>query len=160
LPPSNSSDVSWGALSSEFSEFCASLIAAQAEFLVVGAYAVAFHGAPRFTGDFDVLVRPTAENGDRVLRALAIFGFPTSRLTPESFLNSATLVEMGLPPLQIHLMTSISGVTWEEAWAGRSSIRLGSSDVAVIGRVELLRNKRAAGRSKDLADLEALGGSA
>jgi hypothetical protein len=158
LPPSNSSDDRWADLTSEFSAFCESLLAVRAEFLVVGAYAVALHGAPRFTGDFDILVRPSLENGERVLNAIAGFGFPTSPLDPGDFLNPATLIEMGVPPLQIHLMTSISGVGWDEAWAGRSSVRLGSQDVAVIGRRELLRNKRAAGRAKDLADVEALEG--
>jgi len=158
LPPSNSSDDRWQELADEFSEFCASLLAVDAEFLVVGAYAVALHGAPRFTGDFDILVRPTTENGTRVLAAIAAFGFPIEPLTPAAFLDPATLVEMGLPPLQIHVMTGISGVGWDEAWAGRTMARFGESTVAVIGRRELLANKKAAGRAKDLADIEALEG--
>lgn len=158
MPPSHSSDDRSLELADEFSEFCASLAAADAEFLLVGAYAVAAHGAPRFTGDFDLLVRPTSENGTRVLAAIAAFGFPIGPLTPESFVQPATLVEMGVPPLQIHVMTSISGVSWEEAWAGRTPVRFGGTEVAVIGRRELLQNKKAAGRPKDLADVEALDG--
>lgn len=158
MPPSNISGDRWLELADEFSEFCASLAAADAEFLLVGAYAVAAHGAPRFTGDFDLLVRPTTDNGTRVISAIAAFGFPTGPLTPESFVEPATLVEMGVPPLQIHVMTSISGVSWDEAWAGRMLVRFGGTPVAVIGRRELLRNKKSAGRAKDLADLEALDG--
>jgi hypothetical protein len=158
LPPLPSSDDKSPPLADEFREFCASLVEADVEFLLVGAYAVAAHGAPRFTGDFDVLVRPTVENGARLLSALRAFGFPTGPLGPESFEDPATLVEMGVPPLQVHVMTSISGVTWEEAWAGRMEVLFGGVRVPVIGRHELLRNKRAAGRAKDLADLEALEG--
>jgi hypothetical protein len=158
LPPSLPSDDRSLELADEFSEFCASLVAADVEFLLVGAYAVALHGAPRFTGDFDVLVRPTVANGRKVLAAIEAFGFPIDPLGDESFADPATLVEMGVPPLQIHVMTSISGVTWDEAWSGRTVVRLGAQDVPVIGRHELLANKRAAGRPKDLADIDALDG--
>lgn len=158
MPPSPPSDDRSLELADEFSEFCASLAAADAEFLLVGAYAVALHGAPRFTGDFDVLVRPTPANGLKVLAAIEAFGFPAAPLRPESFADPSMLVEMGVPPLQIHVMTSISGVTWDQAWTGRSVARLGTLDVPVIGRRELLANKRAAGRPKDLADIDALDG--
>jgi hypothetical protein len=157
LPPSNASDDTSLPLAPDYSAFCALLIAHHAEFLVVGAYAVAFHGAPRFTGDFDILVRPTAENGERVLAAIAAFGFPTDALSQRDFENPVKLIEMGVPPVQLHLMTSISGLTWEEAWSGRATARIGDLELSVIGRRALVKNKRAAGRLKDLADVEALG---
>ena len=158
MPPLPSSDNKSLPLADEFREFCASLVAADVEFLLVGAYAVAAHGAPRFTGDFDLLVRPTAENGSKLLSAIRAFGFPTGPLEAHSFEDPATLVEMGVPPLQVHVMTSISGVTWDEAWEGRLEVTFGGVRVPVLGRHELLRNKRAAGRAKDLADIDALEG--
>ena len=143
-------------LAPDFNEFFASLIASRVEFVVVGAYALAVHGAPRFTGDIDVLIRPTVENGGRFLDALRDFGFPTGPLTPESVVHPDRLIEMGVVPVQIRVMSSISGVAWDEVWRGRLTGVAGDHEVAFIGRDELLRNKRAAGRPKDLADVEAL----
>lgn len=145
-------------LAPDFNAFFASLTANDVEFVVVGAYALAFHGAPRFTGDLDVLVRPTAENAGRLLAALEQFGFPALQLRPEELIAPDTLIQMGVEPIQIHVMTTISGVSWNEVWSGRVSGRAGDHDVSFIGRQEFLRNKRAAGRAKDLADIDALGG--
>jgi hypothetical protein len=143
-------------LAPDFDEFCGSLIAHGVEFVVVGAYALAFHGAPRFTGDLDVLVRPTLENGRRLLDAIAAFGFPIGPLSPDDIASGLKVIEMGVPPVQLHVMSHIDGVTWDDAWTGRESGQLGSHEVAFIGREAFLRNKRAAGRPKDLADIEAL----
>ncbi len=147
-------------LAPDFDEFFGSLIASGVEFLVVGAYALAFHGAPRFTGDIDVFVRPTPENGERLLAALEAFGFPVSGLTAADLIDPARVLQMGVEPVQIHVMSDISGVAWDDAWAGRAVGRCGSHDLPFIGRSEFIRNKRAAGRLKDLADIEALGGEA
>ncbi|MEO8482591.1 MAG: hypothetical protein ABI634_10305 [Acidobacteriota bacterium] len=114
------------------------------------------HGAPRFTGDLDILVRPTLDNGRRLLSAIAAFGFPTTTLTPDDVVAGNKVVEMGVVPVQIHVMSQIDGVTWEEVWQSRAAGTLGSRTVAFIGREVYLRNKRAAGRAKDLADIEAL----
>ena len=143
-------------LAPDFNEFCALLTAHAVEFVVVGAHALAFHGAPRFTGDLDILVRPTEENGRRVLLAVADFGFPTAPLTAADIANGHKVIEMGVEPVQIHVMSQIDGVAWDEVWAGRQLGPLGSHSVAFIGREAFLRNKRAAGRPKDLADVEAL----
>lgn len=143
-------------LAPDFNEFCALLSAHAVEFVIVGAHALAFHGAPRFTGDLDILVRPTEENGRRVLLAIAGFGFPTSPLTAADIAVGRKVIEMGVEPVQIHVMSQIDGVAWDEVWAGRQLGPLGSRSVAFIGREALLRNKRAAGRPKDLADVEAL----
>lgn len=145
-------------LAPDFNEFFASLIAHGVEFVVVGAHALAFHGAPRFTGDLDVLIRPTTENGARLIAALNDFGFPTDALTPESVVAPERLLQMGIEPVQIHVMSDISGVDWDSVWAGRVLGRAGDHEVAFIGRREFLRNKIAAGRPKDLADIEAIGG--
>jgi len=144
-------------LAPDFSEFFELLDAEHAEYLVVGAYALALHGAPRFTGYIDVLIRPTVDNAARVLAAIAAFGFPVAPLTPERLCEQDALVEMGVPPVQIHVMTAISGVSWESAWAGRVEHDAAGRRIPFIGRRELLVNKRAAGRAKDLADIEALG---
>lgn len=143
-------------LAPDFDEFCASLTARGVEFLVVGAYAVAYHGAPPFTGDLDVLVRPTVENGRRLIAAIREFGFPTDAIDPDQVASGRKVIQMGVAPVQIHIMSALSGVTWDDVWAGRVTGRFGDRDVPFMGRAELLRNKRAAGRLKDLADVEAL----
>ena len=143
-------------LAPDFDEFCALLTAHRVEFVIVGAHALAFHGAPRFTGDLDILVRPTEENGRRLVAAIADFGFPTARLAAADFLGSTKVVEMGVAPVQIHVMSQIDGVTWDDVWESREVGPLGSRKVAFIGREAFLRNKRAAGRPKDLADVDAL----
>ncbi len=143
-------------LAPDFDEFIGSLIANEVEFLIVGAYALAFHGAPRYTGDIDILIRPTLENAERTLRAISAFGFPIGTLTPGDLIDARRMLEMGVAPVQIHIMSSISGVGWEDAWTGRVLATFGHRDVPVIGRDAFLRNKRAAGRPRDLADIDAL----
>lgn len=143
-------------LAPDFDEFIGSLTAHGVEFLIVGAYALAFHGAPRYTGDLDILVRPTLDNGQRLLDAVRAFGFPVDVLTPVDIVSGKKLIEMGLEPVQIHVMSSISGVDWEEGWTGKQQGSCGSHEVFFIGRTAFLKNKRAAGRLKDLADIEAL----
>jgi len=144
-------------LAPDFDEFFGSLTAHGVEFVIVGAYALAFHGAPRFTGDIDVFLKPTLENAQRLLDALLAFGFPAAGLRPEDVVNPSRVIQMGVEPVQIHVMSDISGVGWEEAWAGHVVARCGARDLPFIGRDAFVRNKRAAGRLKDLADIEALG---
>ena len=143
-------------LAPDFDEFIGCLTAHGVEFIVVGAYALAFHGAPRFTGDLDILVRPALDNATRLLAALAAFGFPVTDLSPEAITDGRRMLQMGVPPVQIHVMSAISGVKWEEAWSDRVEGSLGSNSVQFLGRKTFLRNKRAAGRPKDLADIDAL----
>ena len=140
----------------DFGEFCELLTARHVEFVVVGDYALAYHGAPRFTGDLDVLVRPTTANAVLLLHAIATFGFPTAPLTPADIVAGTKVVEMGVPPIQIHVMSHIDGVTWEEVWETRELGKFGAQQVPFIGRAAFLRNKKAAGRPKDLADIDAL----
>lgn len=121
-------------LEPDFSEFCSLLNAHRVEFVVVGAFALAFHGAPRFTGDIDFLVRPTEDNGKHLLDAIAAFGFPTTPVTPQDIVIGRKVIQMGVPPVQIHVMSAIDGVTWDEVWQGRESGRLGDQEVAFIGR--------------------------
>ena len=143
-------------LAPDFNEFIGSLTAHGVEFVVVDAYALAFHGAPRFTGDLDILVRPARDNAARLIAALDAFGFPVTDLSPEAISDRRRMLHMGVPPVQIHVMSAISGVEWEEAWSDRVEGSLGSNSVQFLGRETFLRNKRAAGRPKDLADIDAL----
>src|SRR5262249_25595677 len=116
----------------------------------------AAHAEPRFTGDLDVFVEPAKANATRLLAALAEFGFGTVGLSAEDFTRPDRVAQLGYPPVRIDILTSISGVTFREAWKGRVATRLGGIDVAVLGVQELVKNKRAAGRPKDLADLALL----
>ncbi len=125
--------------------------------LIVGAHALGRHGAPRYTGDMDILVRADGENAERVLRALEKFGFGSAGLTLHDFSIPDNIVQLGVPPVRIDLITSITGVSWEEAWKGREKGLYGDVEVHYLGRREFIANKRALGRKKDLADLEALG---
>ena len=143
-------------LASDFNEFIGSLNAHGAEFLVVGAYALAFHGAPRFTGDLGLFVRPTLDNTAKVLDAVRAFGFPVEDLQPGDLTDPRRILEMGIEPVQIHVMSAISGVSWEEAWRTRAAGSCGDHAASFIGRDAFLQNKRAAARPKDLADIDAL----
>jgi len=126
------------------------------EYLIVGGYALAFHGTPRFTGDLDILVRPELENAQRILKALAQFGFGSLGLGAEDFENPECVIQLGEPPVRIDLITSLTGVSWEEAFSSR--VRGNYDDVLVyfLGRDVFIRNKRAIGRTKDIADIETL----
>lgn len=146
-------------LQPDFRELLASFNAHGVEYLVVGGFALAYHGAPRFTGDLDLLLQPNPANAQRVLAALTAFGFGDIGLTADDFTRDDTVVQLGVPPVRVDLLTSLSGVTWEEAARRRIAGELGGVPVAFIGREAFVLNKRASGRAKDLADLEALGES-
>jgi hypothetical protein len=143
-------------LAPDFNEFIGSLSAHGVEFLIVGAYALAIHGAPRFTGDLDIFIRPARENAEKLLEAVRAFGFPVQELTPEALLDPRRMLQMGIEPVQIHVMTAISGVTWDAAWREHIVATVGNHQAPVIGRDAFLANKRAAGRPKDLADIDAI----
>lgn len=143
--------------SDDFKEWFASLNANRVEYMVVGGYALAFHGAPRFTGDIDVFVRPGAENAARLLAALEAFGFGGLGLTADDFLTEGRVVQFGQPPHRLDLLTSLSGVDTEAAFASRVEGDYGGVPVWYISRDWFVVNKQALGRPKDLADLDALG---
>ena len=140
----------------DFCDLCSLLNESKVDYLIVGAFAVAFHGAPRFTGDLDVLICPEREHVERMLSALDRFGFHTHAVTPEYLLTHGKILQIGRMPVQVHIMTSITGVPWQEAWISRDSGAYGGVPVFFIGKTELLRNKSAAARPKDLADVQAL----
>ena len=140
----------------DFVEILQELSAAGAEFLVVGAHALAAHERPRATGDLDLWVHATPSNAVRVWRALERFGAPLHDLAIEDLATPGIVFQMGLPPYRIDLLTQISGVTFEEAWPNRLVILIEGIEVAVIGKQDLIRNKRASARPQDLVDLDLL----
>jgi hypothetical protein len=127
------------------------------EYIIVGAYALGFHGVPRYTGDLDVLVRPDPLNAGNLMRSLHEFGFGSVGLTEADFEQEGRVIQLGVPPVRVDIMTSITGVSWEQAHSGRVPGQFGDLSVHYIGREDLIRNKRALGRKKDMADLEAIG---
>jgi hypothetical protein len=129
---------------------------AGAEFLVVGAHALAAHGVPRATGDLDIWINPTAANAVRVLTALAMFGAPLAELSTTDLQRPDLVYQIGLPPNRIDILTGISGVTFDEAWPRRVPVRIEQLEVGVLSRTDFVRNKRASGRPRDLLDLELL----
>jgi hypothetical protein len=128
------------------------------EYLLVGAYALSVHGIPRATGDMDLWVRPTGENAERTLKALRGFGAPLHSLAIADLTRPGTVFQVGVAPRRIDILTSIAGVSFESAWPSRKVIRIDGIEVSVIGREDFIRNKRALGRPKDLADIAALEG--
>ena len=141
----------------DFKELLVLLNSHHVEYLLVGAYALAFHGAPRFTGDLDVFVKPDPANSARVMASLRDFGFGSVGLSAQDFEKPNQVIQLGVPPVRIDLITTISGVSWEDAVAEGVAAELDGVPVRFIGRAHLVANKRASGRKKDIADLEALG---
>ena len=119
---------------------------------------MAVHGVPRATGDLDVWVRPDSQNAERVWQALVEFGAPTGALgvTREDLQARGNVLQIGLPPRRLDILTDLSGLDFDEAWRNRVMHRVGSDEVPFLSRHDLIRNKRASGRPKDLADLDVL----
>ncbi len=143
-------------LSSDWIELLEAFNTAGVRYLIVGAFALGRYAAPRATGDLDVWVDPKQENAKRLFSALTAFGAPLHGLTHENFCHDDFVFTMGRPPIGVDIITSVSGVTFDEAWASRESGSLGDVSVPFIGRDAFLRNKRSAARTKDLADVEAV----
>lgn len=142
-------------LNADFRDLLLSLCDAKAEFVLIGGWALAFHGHARGTDDLDVLVRATPENAARVFAALAAFGAPIDQhdISEELFASEGYGYRMGIKPNLIEVLTTISGVSFDEAIAGHHIVQMEGRAVPVMGREALLANKRASGRPKDLADV-------
>jgi len=141
----------------DFRDLLALFNAHRVDYIIVGAHALAYHGAPRYTGDMDILVHPNSENAKRILRALVEFGFGSLGLQVEDFTASDKVVQLDVAPVRRDIVTPLTGVSWEDAVAGRVAGSYGGLEVYYIGKKEFILNKRALGRKKDLADLEAIG---
>lgn len=140
----------------DFKELLALFSANHVEFVIVGAYALAFHGAPRFTGDLDLLVHPDVNNAARILRALDAFGFGSLGLEGKDFSDEDRIVQLGVPPVRIDIMTSITAITWDKVWENKVGGLYDDIPVFFLGRSEFIANKQASGRPQDLADVAAL----
>ncbi len=145
-------------MNEDFIDLLRVLLIEEARFLVVGAHALAAHGVPRATGDIDIWIEADGANADRVFRALARFGAPLRSLgmSPSDLTVPDCVVQIGLPPRRIDVLTGVTGVDFKSAWERRASFVLSGLDVPVLGREDLIANKKAAGRPKDLADVAVL----
>ncbi|MBI3918306.1 MAG: hypothetical protein HY322_15020 [Betaproteobacteria bacterium] len=141
-------------MSPDFRDLLSEFNAHGVEYLVVGAYALAAHGRVRATGDLDIWVRPAPDNAVRVLKALTAFGAPLRDLTETDLTQPGLVFQIGVAPLRIDVLTGIDGVEFADAWAARIVTRFANHPVAVLSVEDLIRNKRAVGRTQDLADLE------
>ncbi len=128
------------------------------DYLIVGAYALAMHGAPRYTGDLDIMVKPDKANAGRIIEALEEFGFVSDDLSSGDFESDGKVVQLGVPPVRVDIITSLTGVSWGDAYNDKVEGSFGDLQVYFIGRKQFIANKKAIGRKKDLADIEALGG--
>jgi len=140
----------------DFVEMLSALCERRAEFLIVGAHALAAHGPARYTGDLEIWVRPSAENAERVLEGLRGFGAPLFDLTTEDLTRPGTVFQMGLAPRRIDILTSISGVEFGGAWARRVPLKIENLEISTISRDDFVANKRASARPKDLLDIALL----
>lgn len=148
-------------LSNDLREFIGLLNSHKVEFIIVGAHALAWHGLPRYTKDIDFFIRPESENATRLLRVLEEFGFGSLGLRGEDFVKPDQVIQLGLEPNRIDILTGISGLGWEECWESKAEGSLDGLAVCFLGRDSYLKNKRASGRPQDLADaqrLEEIGG--
>lgn len=140
----------------DFEDFLRLLEAHRVDYMIVGGYAVAYHGYPRFTKDIDIFFSDAAENLLRVREVLVAFGFQIATVPLEALAKPDAVVAIGVEPVRIDLLNRIDGVTYEEARASTVRGRYGDVEVTFIGKEDLLRNKRATGRHRDLGDVEEL----
>lgn len=140
----------------DFKEFLQSLNDQQVEYLLIGGYAVGYHGYPRATGDMDIWVAIHPDNAAKIVNALHIFGFGTIKLSPDLFLEEQNIIRMGNPPLRIEILTTVSGIDFQDCYARRIIETIDDIAIPIIALDDLKTNKRASGRRKDLSDLDNL----
>jgi len=140
-------------LNPDFKEMLSCLKEEEVDFIVVGAYALAAHGFPRATGDIDIWVRNSFGNAQKIMRALVKFGAPVSDLSEEDFTAPDVVVQLGVEPCRIDLLTGIDGIEFEAAWPNRVGITVDDIEIDILSKEDLLRNKLATGRDKDQGDI-------
>lgn len=143
-------------MNSEFSELLNLFNACGVKFLIVGGHAVMFYGEPRYTKDLDIWIEASPENAERTFRALARFGAPLVNMTAADFQKEGFMYQLGRPPARIDILMSIDGVSFSDAWMNRQPATFAGVEVGIIGRTDLIKNKRASGRHIDLHDIEQL----
>ena len=141
-------------LNPDYKEMLSTLAGEKVDYLIVGAYALAAHGLVRATGDIDILVRPDLENSKRTYQALGRFGAPLSEIRPDTFSKPDVIFQIGVVPRRIDVITSITGVSFQDAWAHRQMRRVEELDLPVLSIDDLILNKSATGRPKDKVDLK------
>lgn len=142
--------------SKDFEEFFGLLNSSDVRYLVVGGYAFAVHAKPRFTGDMDIFVDSEKTNAEKIVKVLEKFGFGGVGINVEDLTSPDQVIQLGYPPMRIDLLTSISGVTFIQAWKNKVSGKYGEQRIYFIGKEDLIKNKKASGRRRDLLDLEDL----
>jgi len=140
-------------LNLDFKDMLSCLKDEKVDFIIVGAYALAAHGFPRATGDIDIWVRNSFENAQKIMRALIKFGAPISHLSEEDFTAPDIIIQLGVEPCRIDLLTGIDGVGFDEAWQNKVIITIDDLEIGVLSKEDLLRNKLATGRDKDQGDI-------
>jgi len=143
-------------IENDFKEFIELLNKNSVRYLIVGGYAFAFHAEPRFTKDIDFFVEGSEENAERLLNALAGFGFKNIGLVKENFIKSGDIVQLGVPPVRIDLMNSVTGLDFNTAWENRVTGSYGDIPAFFVSKADLIRNKMAVGRKQDLSDIDRL----
>ena len=143
-------------LSKDLSEFIALLNRHKVRFLLVGGFAVAFHGYPRNTGDIDFFIEASTANAKRVLKAVKDFGFGKLDITLSDLAKAGTIIQLGFPPNRIDLITKISGVSFAQCWDSKESAHFYGHKIFIISKKDLIKNKRASGRPKDRLDINEL----
>ncbi len=141
----------------DFKELLALLNAHKVEYVVVGGYALAFHGVPRYTGDLDIFINVESHNAQKIVNALDEFGFGSLGLSKEDFSSPDTVIQLGVAPVRVDIITSLTGVSWTDAYSHRLTGRYDDLPVFFIDRGDLIKNKKSLGRHRDLADIESLG---
>ncbi len=143
----------------DFKEFLKLLNEFKVEFLIVGSYALAYHGSPRYTGDIDIFVNSDKLNAAKIINVIEKFGFSELGLKVDDFSNTSNIIQLGVAPVRIDILTSITGLTWEEAFKGSIKGSYDDESVFYLGRKEFIKNKKAVGRNKDLADIDSIEGN-
>src|SRR5579859_4688479 len=141
-------------LNPDFKEMLSVLSGEKVDYLIVGAYALAGHGLVRATGDIDIFVKPNLENSKKIYKALQVFSAPLAKIQPDTFSQPDVIFQMGVPPRRIDVITSITGVSFEDAWAHRVIRKIEDLDLPVLSIDDLIINKTATGHPKDLVDVE------
>ncbi|EDM24711.1 hypothetical protein LNTAR_12962 [Lentisphaera araneosa HTCC2155] len=127
------------------------------KYIIVGGYALAYHGAPRYTGDIDLWIKISQDNAEKVVSALNEFGFGSLGIKQEDFIHEDQVLQLGYPPVRIDIMTSIDGVNFDSAYKNAEKTTMGDLEIIMISKSDLIKNKKATSRHQDLADLESLG---
>jgi hypothetical protein len=143
-------------LNEDYKEMLKTLVDEKVSFLLVGAYAMAAHGYPRATMDIDIWIMPEPDNADAVLRAMRRFGAPLHNLTKTDLEQKGSVFQIGVAPRRIDIITAASGLQFDEAFSHSLRVEIEGIPIHILSVADLIRNKRATGRTKDLADAEAL----